>query len=122
VIRPAAILAIVGVLLAGAAHGVEISRDDDTRPIIAQLLSDPAAYAGKPVTIYGLVIEQSTNSEFLLQDVSQRPLRIVGTNGVHGAVGDELILHGVLAGDRRNPYFLARSSTKTKVLGGGGCC
>ena len=49
----------VVVFLSQASGAVEIARDNATRPIIAQMLSNPAAYANKPVTIYGLVIEEN---------------------------------------------------------------
>ena len=49
----------VVVFLSLASGAAEIARDDATRPIIAQLLSNPAAYANKPIMIYGLVIEKN---------------------------------------------------------------
>jgi hypothetical protein len=100
----------------------ELKRDDDTRPIIAQLLNDPASYVNKPVTIYGLVIEKDSGSVFFLQDVSQRPLKVVGTHGVTATVGDQITIRGVLSRNRSGLYFTARSLTRTRVLGGGGCC
>ena len=100
----------------------EVKRDDATRPIIAQMLSNPGAYANKSVTIYGLVIEKDSDSIFILQDVSQRPLKVVGTHGVKASVGDQIIVRGVLSKNRNGLYFTARSLTPTRVLGGGGCC
>jgi len=100
----------------------ELKRDDATRPIIAQLISDPATYLYKSVTIYGLVIEKKSNSVFFLQDVSQRPLKVVGTHGIKAGVGDQITIRGVLSKDRSGLYFAARSLTRTRVLGGGGCC
>ena len=111
-----------GVFLSQASGAAEIARDDATRPIIAQMLSNPAAYANKPVMIYGLVIEKESNSVFILQDVSQQPLKVVGTRGVKAAVGDQVIIRGVLSKNRNGLYFTARSLTPTRVLGGGGCC
>ena len=112
----------VAVFLNQASGTAEVKRDDATRPIIAQMLSDPDAYANKPVTIYGLVIERESDSVFILQDVSQRPLKVVGTHGVKAAIGDQITIRGVLSKNRNGPYFKARSLTHTRVLGGGGCC
>ena len=112
----------VVVFLSQASGAAEIARDDATRPIIAQMLSNPAAYANKPVMIYGLVIEKESNSVFILQDVSQQPLKVVGTRGVKAAVGDQVTIRGVLSKNRNGLYFTARSLTPTRVLGGGGCC
>jgi hypothetical protein len=112
----------VAVFLSQASVATEVKRDDATRPIIAQMLSNPGAYANKPVTIYGLVIEKESDSVFILQDVSQQPLKVVGTRGVKAAVGDQITIHGVLSKNRSGLYFTARSLTPTRVLGGGGCC
>jgi hypothetical protein len=114
-------LGIVSILY-GATLAAEFKRDDATHPIIAQLLSDPGVYSKKEVTIYGLVIERVSDSVFFLQDVSQRPLKVMGTRGVKAAVGDQIIVRGTLAKDRDGAYFLARAITSTCVLGGGGCC
>ena len=112
----------VVVLLSQASLATEAKRDDATRPIIAQMLSNPGAYANKPVTIYGLVIETESDSVFILQDVSQQPLKVVGTRGIKAAVGDQITIRGVLSKNRNGLYFTARSLTPTRVLGGGGCC
>jgi hypothetical protein len=112
----------IAAFLGQASAASEIARDDATRPIIAQMLSNPDAYANKPVTIYGLVIEKESDSVFFLQDVSQRPLKVVGTRGVKAAVGDQITIRGVLSKNRDGLYFTARSLTPTRVLGGGGCC
>ena len=117
----AAAVASIAVLTGTSASG-RVVRDDLSRPIIAQLLSDPHAYAHKTVTIYGLVIERESPSVFLLQDVSQRPLRVIGSHGIKANVGDQIIVRGVLSKDHRGYYFAARSLTPTRVLGGGGCC
>ena len=72
----------VATFLGHTSVAAELTRDDATRPIIAQMLNDPGAYANKTVTIYGLVIQKKSNSVFILQDVSQQPLKVVGTHGV----------------------------------------
>lgn len=115
-------LFVFAVVLSQASVAAELTRDDATRPIIAQMLSNPGIYANKPVTIYGLVIEKESDSVFILQDVSQRPLKVVGTHGVKASVGDQIIIRGVLSKNRNGLYFTARSLTPTRVLGGGGCC
>ena len=115
-------IAAIAAFLGQASVAAEIVRDDATRPIIAQMLNNPDAYTNKPVTIYGLVIEKKSDSVFFLQDVSQRPLKVVGTRGVKAAVGDQITIRGVLSKNRDGLYFTARSLTPTRVLGGGGCC
>jgi hypothetical protein len=119
-LTPVTIAAVV--FLNQISIAAEVKRDDATRPIIAQMLSNPGAYANKPVTIYGLVIEKETDSIFILQDVSQRPLKVVGTHGVKASVGDQITIRGVLSKNSNGLYFTARSLTPTRVLGGGGCC
>ena len=106
---------------ASVAVAIEIKRGDET-PIIAQLLHNPGDYANKQVTIYGLIIERPEKSVFILQDVSQRPLKIVAKHGVKISVGDQVTVRGTLAMGRSGPHFIARSLTATRVLGGGGCC
>jgi hypothetical protein len=118
-----ALLFILCCAAASPAAAVEMKRDDDIRPIIAQMLHNPAAYAQKRVTIYGLVIERETPSVFVLQDVSQRPLKIIGKRGVKASVGDQVTVRGTLTRDKAGSYvFVARSLIETRVLGGGGCC
>ncbi len=113
-------LCCLGAASAGAA---EIKRADDTRPIIAQMLHNPGAYMKKQVVIYGLVIERETPSTFSLQDVSQRPLKVIGKRGIRVSVGDQVTVRGALDKDKSGSYvFVARSLTETRVLGGGGCC
>src|SRR5262245_23434325 len=90
--------------------------------IIAQLYDDPGRYANRTVTIYGLVIEAKTRSTFMLQDVSQHPLRIVGSENLKAAVGDQLIVIGVLHTDSEGPYLSAQELIATRVVAGGGCC
>ena len=94
----------------------------DEHPIIAQLYSDPARYADRSITIYGLVVEKGSNSTFLLQDVSQRPLKIVGSDELKAAVGDQLIVTGFFHANSDEPYIAAKTLIPTRVVGGGGCC
>ena len=98
-------------------------RAEVDKPIIANLYGDAALYHGRSVTIYGLVIETAKlGREFMLQDVSQMPLRIVRTDGFPAVVGDEMLVQGVFVANDGDPYLEARKITHTKVLGGGGCC
>lgn len=96
--------------------------DRDEHPIIAQLFSKPEAYAGRSVVVYGLVVESLTGTVFMLQDVSQRPLKIVGGNNIKASVGDQVIVTGIFLTSPEGPYITARSLTATQVLAGGGCC
>ena len=113
-------LGIVSILY-GATLAAEFKRDDATHPIIAQLLSDPGIFekGGHDLRSGD---REGFDSVFFLQDVSQRPLKVMGTRGVKAAVGDQIIVRGTLAKDRDGAYFLARAITSTRVLGGGGCC
>jgi len=94
----------------------------DAHPIIAQLYDDPGKYANRTIMIYGLVIEAKPRSTFMLQDVSQHPLRVVGSENLKAAVGDQLIVIGVLHTDSEGPYLSARELIATRVVAGGGCC
>jgi hypothetical protein len=105
------------IMAASPAHTKHVER-----PIIAQLLSEPNRYVGRHVIIYGLVVESVSGSVFFLQDVSQRPLKIVAQRGLKAKVGDQLIVNGVFRKGPGDPYFIAKALTRTKVLGGGGCC
>jgi hypothetical protein len=93
----------------------------DAYPIVAQLYENPSRYSGKSVVIYGLVIDASPNGTFLLQDVSQHPIKIVPNRNIKAKVGDQLIVFGKFK-SARVPYVRAKSLIATKVLGGGGCC
>ncbi len=93
------------------------------KPIIAHLFANPALYDGRPVTIYGLVIDADANGRrFLVQDVSQMPLRVVMERGLPVIAGDQILIEGAFKANRGDPYFEARKVVPTKVLGGGGCC
>ena len=112
----AAAVAFSGAALAGG------SQEQD-KPIVAQLMYDARGYDGAVVTIYGLVIEaQDGGRIFLLQDVSQVPLRVHGREGIRVKVGDQLLISGTFHANDGDPYLEARLLVPTKVLGGGGCC
>lgn len=94
----------------------------DAYPIIAQLYSDPDHYAGHTVMIYGLVVGKPSSSTFMLQDVSQHPLKIVENAKLKATIGDQLIVVGVFHNASGGPFVTATSLIRAKVLGGGGCC
>lgn len=93
----------------------------DAYPIAAQLYDNPSQFSDKSIVIYGLVIETTPNGTFLLQDVSQHPIKVVATRKFKAKVGDQLMVFGIFK-SARVPYVRAKSLIATKVLGGGGCC
>jgi hypothetical protein len=116
---------LLALLFAGAGALIFALRETPTsadrtvvRPIIAQLFANPEAFAGKKVEVYGLVIESDAKTEFLLQDVSQRPLRVLG----NASVGDQVTVLGTVQTGAMTIHLSAESLKSTKVLGGGGCC
>lgn len=114
---------VMGALLVSAAGFAQSSNEPkaDAYPIIAQLYGDPPHYRGKTVVIYGLVIETSPDGSFMLQDVSQRPMKIVPNKSLKASVGDQLMVFGTFR-SARTPYVRAKSLIATQVLAGGGCC
>ncbi|MDH3670501.1 MAG: hypothetical protein OES46_04985 [Gammaproteobacteria bacterium] len=115
-------ITLVLVLFATLTSLSQAVHDETDRPIIANLLADPIDFDGKGVVIYGLVIKAFSDGRiFLLQDVSQMPLKVIGDNGINAKVGDQLLVHGVFRHDEQ-PYLRASRIIPTKVLGGGGCC
>jgi hypothetical protein len=117
------VMAVMVVML-GIVGGVAAEPDRKSlTPIIAQVVAEPEAFAGKLVSIYGLVIEsQASGREFMLQDVSQQPLKVVGSEKLMAAVGDQLTVIGIFKWDGRSPYVAASMLIPTRVFGGGGCC
>ena len=98
-------------------------QQSEPTPIIAELLARPAAFAGKSITIYGLVIEANrSHTRFMLQDVSQQPLAIVGNERLRAKVGDQVIVTGTVRVIGKEVLVVARALVATRVLGGGGCC
>ena len=113
---------IVALVMLGYLAGVSATHVEHDKPIIANVMADAQSFDGKRIVIYGLVIETSHEGKvFLLQDVSQIPLKIVGRDGLVARVGDQLLVRGVFH-NGNEPYVEAESLTPTKVLGGGGCC
>jgi hypothetical protein len=111
---------LVGAMLAQQAHR---AGEEVMTPIIAQLYAEPERYAGRPISIYGLVIEAtSEGTVFMLQDVSQHPLKIVGGAMMKAAAGDQVTIVGTLRRDADGPYLAATSIIPTRVTAGGGCC
>ena len=117
------VIVAVALLLAPNPMGGRTAAAEADKPIIAHLFGDAEAYDGRSVVIYGLVIETvGMGKVFMLQDVSQIPLRIIRTDGLPTMVGDQILVHGVFMRNRGDPYLEASKITATTVLGGGGCC
>lgn len=118
--------AIVFALLLGAGSAADAQLLNgptaDAYPIIAQLYGDPDHYAGHTVMIYGLVVAEQSSSTFMLQDVSDHALKIVGNAKLKAAIGDQLIVVGVFHNASTGPFVVATSLIHAQVLGGGGCC
>ena len=119
-------VALQGALLlalpSAATRAAELGQSRLT-PIIAELFAAPAAFAGKQIEIYGLVVTADrSRKRFQLQDVSQHPLTIIGNKKLRAMVGDQLIVRGTLRVSGKEIYIVADSLKATKVLGGGGCC
>jgi hypothetical protein len=116
-----AFVAAAAVVVSGAASGG--GSEEWRKPIIAQLMNDAARYDGVAVTIYGIVIDASEGGRgFLLQDVSQMPLRVHGREDIRVKVGDQLLITGIFHANEGDPYLEGRLFVPTKVVGGGGCC
>jgi hypothetical protein len=123
--RKAAAAAMAMTLLFGMVNAQSVRSADEEilTPIIAQLYAEPAVYAGRPISIYGLVIEAAAGGTvFMLQDVSQHPLRIVGNALMKAAPGDQLTIVGTLRRDAGGLYVAATLTIPTRIVGGGGCC
>lgn len=117
------VIVAVALLLAPNPMGNRTAAAEENKPIIAHLVGDAEAYDGRSVVIYGLVIETvGMGRVFMLQDVSQIPLRIIRTDGLPTMVGDQVLVHGVFVRNGDDPYLEASKITATTVLGGGGCC
>ena len=114
---------VTATLWLGMTAPAAAAEDEADKPIIAQLIANAGGYNGRSVTIYGLVIEVTrAGQEFLLQDVSQMPLKIMRTDSMPTSVNDQVLVEGVFFANRGDPYLKARKITYTQVLGGGGCC
>ena len=122
-LRAARLLTLIAALAVASTSRGQIAEGPqaDAYPIIAELFADPARYEGRQVMIYGLVIEAVSNSTFLLQDVSQRPLKILGSDKLKAAVGDQLIVVGSFHSAFDGPYLSATALIPTQVVAGGGC-
>ncbi len=117
------VIVAVALLLAPNPMGDWTAAAEADKPIIAYLVADSEAYDGRSVVIYGLVIETiGMGRVFMLQDVSQMPLRIIRTDGLPTMVGDQMLVHGVFMRNRGDPYLEASKITATTVVNGGGCC
>jgi len=106
-----------GLMQAGAVSKVR------SRPIVADLVADPDSYFGKPVIIYGQVIKSDFSAGFfMLEDVSQHPLRIDARDLPPVRVGDQLLVVGTLERTKAGLSLLGKHLRPVRVLAGGGCC
>lgn len=123
--RPAAMVVAISLFLGNVATNAQADERITKlpRPIIAELFARPNDFAGRRIAIYGLVVESNpAGTEFLLQDVSQRPLKIVGGKKLKASAGDQLMVVGTFHPHVRSPYLVAKLLIPTVVVGGGGCC
>lgn len=94
----------------------------DPTPIVAELYGNPSAFDGRVITIYGLVTDSARSSGyFLLQDVSEHPIRITVGQPVP-AKGDQIQVTGTVHVRRGNIWIEARKIIHVQVVHGGGCC
>ena len=124
-LRMSAMLVTFSVLLGSVSANAQVAdlAAKLPRPIIAELFAKPKAFAGRRIAIYGLVIESNpAGTEFLLQDVSQRPLKIIGSKRLKAAAGDQLTVIGIFNRHASLPFLVAKELIPTIVIGGGGCC
>ena len=120
-----AVAALAGAVVCDFAGDGVASSDSPppARPIIAELFSDVEGYHGQMVVVYGLVIAiTDAGRAFILQDVSQMPLRVVVTDGATVRLGDQVLVEGVAALSDGEVFLKSTRIVPTKVLGGGGCC
>jgi len=117
------VIVAVALLLAPNMMGDWTAAAQADKPIISLLIADSEAYDGRSVVIYGLVIETvGTGRVFMLQDVSQMPLRIIRTDGLPTMVDDQILVQGVFMRNGGDQYLKASKITPANVLGVGGCC
>jgi hypothetical protein len=97
------------------------------RPIISELAADRDRFDGRVVIVYGLVValESGETGSFMLQDVSQRRIRVTVETlrpvGLHDQVEVEGVFRRGGAGGTADRIQGTRLE-RVKVLGGGGCC
>lgn len=108
----------VGVACAAGIPGAQETPTET--PLIAELVATPEAFSGKTVTVYGLVVGASEGGAvFMLQDVSQNPLRVVSGKGIRVTVGDQVLVRGVFRTEGGRPFISADFIEPVKVTGGG---
>jgi hypothetical protein len=114
--------AVLALAACGAKATLPTSLEPE-KPIAAHVFAAPADYVGKRIEIYGLVVETRRGGrEFLLQDVSQMPLKVVRSDGMPTFPGDQVLVEGTVFLEGGRPTLAASRVRDTRVLGGGGCC
>ena len=68
-----------------------------------------------------MIESDASGAVFMLQDVSLRPLKVVGSEHL-ASVGDQVTVIGTFQADHDPPYLAASALIPTRVLAGGGCC
>lgn len=120
-LRTAIYSIVIALFMLGYLTGVSATHVEHDKPIIANVIADPQSFDGKRIVIYGVVIEASDRGTvFLLQDVSQMPLKIVGADGLTASVGDQFLVYGVFH-NGNEPYIQADSLIPTELLDSCGC-
>jgi hypothetical protein len=126
--KPTLLGAVIRILVLGLAWGWGVLHSaavpkQPSRPIVAELYANPDAFIGAHIIIYGLVIQSDIGTRsFMLQDVSQHPLRIDAHDLPPIAAGEQVQLEGILERSANNLVFHAEELKRVKVLAGGGCC
>lgn len=113
------------VFAAACAPGANASPPAPARstPIIAEVLGDPARFVGRPVAIYGLVVEaREEGRRFLLQDVSQAPLLVVAPPRQRVTQGSQLMVYGIVRRANGQVLLAGDELHAVQVVAGGGCC
>lgn len=119
-----AAVTLIAVGLASAADGdAGTAQGARETPIVAELLSQPERFLGRPVAIYGLAVEVLDGGRrFILQDVSQMPLSVVAPAGDRVVLGSQLMVHGIVRRVNGRLEVAARDLFAVQIVAGGGCC
>jgi hypothetical protein len=116
------VLVLALIYVWGYAHSTTVPKIR-SHPIVADLVANPDAYLGQPIIIYGLVIEADlAHHTFMLQDVSQHPLRVDAHELPPVLAGAQVQVDGKLERSQGKLVLFGESLKPVQVLAGGGCC